>query len=355
MLKEAKRAIVIGIAISIVSIILIVAIIISSVAMQLLALNKSKDNDIDMSLFNLPACITEDIIRAAVLSYEKYGVPASITIAQILVESGTEFSELATRDKNLFGVKFFGNGIEGEDFNYWKTREENSHGSYYIRAKFRKYKSYAESIDAHGELLAQPMYKSRVKDLKSPDAWADALQGKYATAHNYASTLKKIMQQYNLYQFDGVKSKNLKSLGNVNYIGAAKKSSSAQAAIVTAALSSPDPFNHGYRNLCEGWVCDTYRKAGLHYSASCCASHARERFAIKTGKIPIGAVIYSSKGYKSGVRCSCGRDAGHVAIYIGDGKVAGSQTPYIMDINDWIALCGYGGYSFNDNNIKVKN
>ena len=113
--------------------------------------------------------------------------------------------------------------------------------------------------------------------------------------------------------------------------------------------------NHGYRNLCEGWVCDTYRKAGLHYSASCCASHARERFAIKTGKIPIGAVIYSSKGYKSGVRCSCGRDAGHVAIYIGDGKVAGSQTPYIMDINDWIALCGYGGYSFNDNNIKVKN
>ena len=42
------------------------------------------------------------------------------------------------------------------------------------------------------------------------------------------------------------------------------------------------------------------------------------------------------------------------AINLGDGKVAGSQTPYIMDINDWIALCGYGGYSFNDNNIKAK-
>lgn len=140
--------------------------------------------------------------------------------------------------------------------------------------------------------------------------------------------------------------------GSSSFTGAEKSKNAIQERIVNTALSFNDPYNNGYKNLCEGWVGTVYRNAGLKYNGACCAAHSRELNAIRKGKIPVGAVIYSSPTYKSGVKCSCGRDAGHVAIYIGDGKVAGSQLPFIMSLSDFINLCGYGGYSFSGNKVR---
>lgn len=116
-----------------------------------------------------------------------------------------------------------------------------------------------------------------------------------------------------------------------------------------------NPYYNGYRNLCEGWCNDIYRRAGLPYDGACCAYTHSVRNATKTGKIPKGAIVYSGykrdgtfyeNGHATGCKCTvCGNWAGHVGIYAGDGIIVGSQIPYAMSVDAWIDLCGYGGWS----------
>lgn len=128
--------------------------------------------------------------------------------------------------------------------------------------------------------------------------------------------------------------------------------------IKDAAYSYGDNPYSQYPGGCEALVNDIYTKAGYAYRGSCCAHHSRENLAIPGSEngsiydIPDGAVIYSGDSYHSGVTCSCGRNAGHVAVYVGDGKVYGSQTPGTMTIEDWTNRFGYGGYYYPDPNDK---
>ena len=127
---------------------------------------------------------------------------------------------------------------------------------------------------------------------------------------------------------------------------------SEQQAAILAALKrkwpeSRPPWENGYQGLCETWVCDVYAAAGIPVSGSCCASQSRERFAMWSEDIPVGAMIYSGPEYLSGYLCEdCGFDPGHVGIYIGDGMVAGSQPTYILSLDEWKEYFGYGGWSF---------
>lgn len=120
--------------------------------------------------------------------------------------------------------------------------------------------------------------------------------------------------------------------------------------------NSYPPFYSGYGGMCELWVYDTYIAAGQPCDGSCCAYHHGELNAHKTGAIPKGALIFSgiipSTGqmYENNHRASaycdvCGHYAGHVAIYVGNGMVAGSQIPYLQSVDAWIAVYGYGGWS----------
>ncbi len=331
-------------------------IIISSVISLIVILDeKAKDKNEEALIEGLPDKITMEMVEGSILSYEKYGVPASITLAQIVLESGDMSSNLVKRDHNLFGIKYFGTGKEGVDFNWYKTSEQTANGSSYsTRAKFKKFKSIKDAIDNHGQLLSSSLYTSRVKNRKSADSWADGLQGKYATDVKYASKLKSVMKQYNLYRFDGMKISDLKNLKKkASLQGVEIKSNKFQKAILKAVNSYSNPYRNGYYKLCEGWVYACYKRAGLQYSGSCCAANARARFAKKNGKIPIGAVIYSGNDYRSSCTCgNCGRNCGHVAIYIGNGKVAGSQSQYIMNLDDWVRIFDYGGWSFNVNKVK---
>lgn len=107
------------------------------------------------------------------------------------------------------------------------------------------------------------------------------------------------------------------------------------------------PWEHGYQGLCETWVWDVYNKAGLPTAGSCCASASRDEIATWSEDIPAGALIYSGPEYSSGFLCEeCGRDPGHVAIYLGDGKVAGSQSQYILSLDEYKEVFGYGGWYF---------
>lgn len=116
-----------------------------------------------------------------------------------------------------------------------------------------------------------------------------------------------------------------------------------------------NPFYDGYHGLCELWCADTYRKAGHVYKGACCAHNHMLKQAKKDGAIPKGALIFSGQKpdgsyYENGHRVQafcpiCKNWAGHVGIYIGGGKVVGSQVPYIYTIDSWISIFGYGGWS----------
>lgn len=154
-------------------------------------------------LEDLPEIITQEMIDGALESEKKYGVPAALTLSQIILESSGScpggLSQLAYDCHNLFGMK----GIGPAGYKEYVTREETEAGvSYTVTAKFRKYHNVKESIDDHGQLLSSGHYAAYTKGCKTADEWAVAIhKAGYATATDYSSKLIELMGTYDLYQF----------------------------------------------------------------------------------------------------------------------------------------------------------
>ncbi|MGH3256929.1 MAG: glycoside hydrolase family 73 protein [Streptosporangiaceae bacterium] len=139
------------------------------------------------------------VAPGAVAAQRRYGIPAAVTIAQAIDESGWGQSELATADHNLFGIK--GTGPAGTVV---RPTEEYEDGSWVATtASFRVYHNVAESIADHSRLLATgESYQQAMDNRQAPDAFANDLTGVYATDPNYGSSLISIMRLYNLYRYD---------------------------------------------------------------------------------------------------------------------------------------------------------
>ena len=139
------------------------------------------------------------VAPGAVAAQRRYGIPAAVTIAQAIDESGWGQSQLATADHNLFGIK--GSGPAGTSV---RPTEEYLNGSWVATtASFRVYNSVAESIADHSKLLATgESYQQAMANRQSPDAFANDLTGVYATDPSYGSSLISIMRLYNLYKYD---------------------------------------------------------------------------------------------------------------------------------------------------------
>ncbi|HEY2277042.1 MAG TPA: glucosaminidase domain-containing protein [Streptosporangiaceae bacterium] len=139
------------------------------------------------------------IAPGAIAAQQTYGVPAAVTIAQAIDESGWGQSALASQDYNLFGIK--GTGPAGSVA--LPTQEVYNGQTVNITADFRVYHDVAESIDDHGKLLAQSgSYSAAMASKQSPNSFANALTGVYATDPGYGSSLINLMRQYNLYRYD---------------------------------------------------------------------------------------------------------------------------------------------------------
>ena len=130
----------------------------------------------------------------AIEQMHKYRIPASITLAQGLLESGAGRSSLATKAHNHFGIKVSGN---------WT-------GPYVLKnddapnEKFRKYNNARESYEDHSRFLQgrryQGLFQLKITDYRG---WARGLKAAgYATSPTYAESLIRIIEMYNLYQFD---------------------------------------------------------------------------------------------------------------------------------------------------------
>ena len=139
------------------------------------------------------------VAPGAVAAQQRFGVPASVTIAQAIEESAWGQSSLAARYHNLFGIK--GTGPAGSVT--LPTQEYENGGWVTIDARFAVYRNDAESIAGHAELLATSGYYARaMADRAYPDAFANNLTGVYATDPDYGANLIALMKLYNLYQFD---------------------------------------------------------------------------------------------------------------------------------------------------------
>ena len=133
--------------------------------------------------------------KIAVQEMKKYGIPASISLAQGLVESRYGTSKLAVRNNNHFGMKCFSkNCKDGHCTNF----EDDHHKDF-----FRRYKTPWESWRAHSLMLANGRYARLKKHGKNYKNWAYGLESLgYATDKTYAEKLIGVVQRYNLQRFD---------------------------------------------------------------------------------------------------------------------------------------------------------
>lgn len=132
----------------------------------------------------------------AVEQMKKHKIPASITLAQGLLESGAGKSMLATRANNHFGIKC-------HDWTGRKIYKDDD-------AKndcFRVYSSPRESFEDHSLFLQRSRYARLFSyDIKDYKAWAKGLKAcGYATLPTYAERLITIIETYELYRYDSGK------------------------------------------------------------------------------------------------------------------------------------------------------
>ena len=150
--------------------------------------------------------------QSAIKQRDEHKIPASITLAQGLLESAAGRSELAKNANNHFGVKCTSEW-QGETYHYDDDRKHEC---------FRKYKHAEESYEDHSKFLLRDRYKElfqlKITDYK---AWARGLKRcGYATDPNYAEKLIRIIEEYNLAQYDTQKAepdtgKNTKADSNI--------------------------------------------------------------------------------------------------------------------------------------------
>ena len=130
----------------------------------------------------------------AIKEMKRSGIPASITLAQGMLESGNGNSTLATKGNNHFGIKCHG----------WKGKkiyhDDDAKGEC-----FRKYKTAYDSYVDHSDFLMHtPRYRF-LFDLDPDDykGWAKGLKkAGYATSPRYATMLIKIIEENELYVYD---------------------------------------------------------------------------------------------------------------------------------------------------------
>lgn len=113
------------------------------------------------------------------------------------------------------------------------------------------------------------------------------------------------------------------------------------------------------QGFCQKWVANVYQKAGQTRTSTCCASEARRRWKVSDSKdnIPIGATVYAQHSW-SRKKCGCGKDAGHVGIYIGNGQIASNEGGITYKtISQWERTYGWGrmGLEWWKRLFKVRN
>ncbi len=136
----------------------------------------------------------------AVEHQDEFGIPASITLAQGLLESAAGRSTLASKANNHFGIKCH---------KEWKGKSVKRNDDAPNEC-FRKYNTVEESFRDHSLFLRRSRYQKLFKlDVTDYQNWAKGLREcGYATDPNYAARLITIIERYSLYTYDTESGRN---------------------------------------------------------------------------------------------------------------------------------------------------
>ena len=142
----------------------------------------------------------EQIKDGAIQGQKDYGVFASVTISQGIIESTYGTSKLAKTDNNLFGIKFPGKHDPRLTITQgtWATDD----GGYYCH-----YQSWNDSILDHGYFLKNNSRYTENGVFNAKDCFEQVdciANAGYASDPNYAETIKGEIRYYNLQQYDNV-------------------------------------------------------------------------------------------------------------------------------------------------------
>lgn len=150
-----------------------------------------------------PVKVTAEVIKEYIQNYKQiakenmslYGIPASITLAQGVLESGAGYSPLSQLANNHFGIK-----CHKEWAGPSVSHDDDEKGEC-----FRKYKHPSESYRDHSQFLTSRSRYASLFELKKDDyvAWAKGLKAAgYATDPKYPDKLISLIERYELYQYD---------------------------------------------------------------------------------------------------------------------------------------------------------
>lgn len=149
----------------------------------------------------------QTVVPAAQAAQRKWGVPASITIAQAILESSNNLgwgqSQLAREYNNYFGIKAAHNAAPNT-YVELPTHEYVNGAEVTEEAEFVRYADPGQSFEAHARLLVlASRYRPAMAVRNDPAAFACQLQAcGYSTSPTYASGLCRLIRIYDLTQYD---------------------------------------------------------------------------------------------------------------------------------------------------------
>lgn len=185
----------------------------------------------------------EKYAAEAMEQMKRYGIPASVTLAQGILESSNGQSELSQLGNNHFGVKASGSWLKnGGDYLVYTDDKPNE--------KFCKYATVGDSYEHHSKILKNSSRYSQCFKLSPEDykGWTKGIErGGYATNGGYAASLQKIIEANGLQKYDQQVMKEMRAEGK--QFGVEQNSRSSTSASVSsedtksvgrASASSPD-------------------------------------------------------------------------------------------------------------------
>ena len=313
------------------------ALVVSQIASAIFGFWQNEANK--QSMEGLPPYITYEMVEAALECQESYGHPAGCTLAQIICESGQgdHMSQLATRDHNLFGIKWassFAACPEVSGKSSWQTGEVYDGASVVITAYFTVFKSDVDCIRFRSRVfLHQPHFANNASireaiERHDSDLMAQGLkEGGWATSPVYVDTLKSIMDAYGLRRFDSMTVSEWKDMD-----AKAKK-------IIAAAESQLGvPYVWGGSTPgaaldCSGLTQYCYRQAGISIG------HNTEVQAGQLRHVPLSEAKPGDILYKPG----------HVAIFVGGDDYI--HEPHSGDVCRRASGIGYFSYALTYRSI----
>ena len=290
------------------------------------------------SMEGLPPYITYEMVEEAIRCQEEFGHPAGCTIAQIICESGQgeTMSQLATRDHNLFGMKWassFASAPEVAGKAGWTTHEEYTPGQIStITAYFTVFKGDVECIRFRSRVFLQAAHYRNNALIRqavaehSSDKMAEGLKDAgWATSSSYVESLKAALDAYNLRRFDSMTVEDLEG-------GAL----SADAIVAAAYSQLGVPYVWGGTTPgvgldCSGLTQYCYRQAGIAIPRN------SEDQAAFGRKVPVSEATPGDILWRPG----------HVGIYIGDDR-------YIHEPHTGAVCTIASGASYFTSAIKIR-